>query len=90
MDSKNKLVLIVAGGTGGHLYPGISVAQALVKKSIAAGTPIRVAFVVRSGDLGRDILQREGYEVHDLPGQGFPRKLSFKGLTFPVQLFSGL
>ena len=87
--AEGPLVLIVAGGTGGHLYPGIAVAQALVRKSLAAGTPIRVAFVVRSGDLGREILQREGFEVHDLPGQGFPRELSFKVFTFPVKLFQG-
>src|SRR5579872_1381165 len=89
MEAKARLVMIVAGGTGGHLYPGIAVAQALVRKSISTATPIRIAFVVRSGDLGRDILQREGFDVHDLPGQGFPRKLSFNGFMFPIRFFQG-
>lgn len=89
MAASSPLVLIVAGGTGGHLYPGIAVARALTRKPAVPAVSIRAAFVVRSGDLGRDILRREGFEVYDLPGQGLPRKLSLHGLTFPIQLFRG-
>jgi UDP-N-acetylglucosamine--N-acetylmuramyl-(pentapeptide) pyrophosphoryl-undecaprenol N-acetylglucosamine transferase len=68
-------ILIVAGGTGGHLYPGIAVAQAL------AGANVR--FVVRRGDLGRDILRREGFEVLEIAGQGLPRRLNSALVRFP-------
>ena len=45
-------IIIVAGGTGGHLYPGIALARALPGHD--------VLFAVRRGeDLGRDILQKE-------------------------------
>src|SRR5580692_7886148 len=88
METPAPLILIVAGGTGGHLYPGIAVAQALMRKSSAAPA-VRIAFVVRSGDLGRDILQREGFHVRDIPGQGLPRQFSFKALMFPINLFIG-
>jgi UDP-N-acetylglucosamine--N-acetylmuramyl-(pentapeptide) pyrophosphoryl-undecaprenol N-acetylglucosamine transferase len=80
-----QLALIVAGGTGGHLYPGISVARA-IKKS---GSNWDVLFVVRKGDLGREILQREGLAVAELPGQGFPRRPSIAALQFPFKLAAG-
>ena len=61
-------VLIVAGGTGGHLYPGIALARALSGQEII--------FVVRRGDMGRDILQQEGFAFREIAGQGLPRAFS--------------
>lgn len=80
-----RLAFIVAGGTGGHLYPGISVARA-IKQS---GSDWDVLFVVRKGDLGREILQREGLAVAELPGQGFPRRVSIAAFQFPFKLAAG-
>jgi UDP-N-acetylglucosamine--N-acetylmuramyl-(pentapeptide) pyrophosphoryl-undecaprenol N-acetylglucosamine transferase len=74
-------ILIVAGGTGGHLYPGIAVARAL------SGHEVR--FVVRRGDLGRDILTKEGFKVEEISGQGLPRSFSLKILTFPFNFLHG-
>ncbi len=74
-------IIIVAGGTGGHLYPGIALAQAL--------TGHDVSFAVRRGDLGRDILQKEGFAVQEIAGQGLPRGFSLKILTFPFLFIQG-
>jgi len=74
-------ILIVAGGTGGHLYPGVAVARAL--------SGHEVLFVVRSGDLGRDILQKEGFSVEEIAGQGLPRSFSFQLVTFPFKFLQG-
>src|SRR5882724_2807981 len=74
-------ILIVAGGTGGHLYPGIAVARALQGHE--------VLFCVRRGDMGRDILSQEGFPVEEIAGQGLPRALSFKIVTFPFHLARG-
>src|SRR4029077_7229230 len=75
-------ILIVAGGTGGHLYPGIAVARALQGHE--------VLFCVRRGDLGRGILAKEGLAVKEIAGQGLPRALSPKLVSFPFRLIQGL
>lgn len=74
-------VMIVAGGTGGHLYPGIALARSL--------TAHEVLFIVRRGDLGRDILQKEGIAVQEIEGQGLPRSLSLRWFTFPFKFIKG-
>ena len=78
-------ILIVAGGTGGHLYPGIAVAQALWRAPLSEGQRRpEIRFVVRRGDLGREILQREGFDVREIAGQGLPRRLSPTLFKFPA------
>src|SRR5262249_37854918 len=76
-------ILIVAGGTGGHLYPGLAVAHAL------QGAKHDVLFAVRRGDLGRDILKNEGFAVAEITGQGLPRSLSMQIFTFPFRFLQG-
>jgi UDP-N-acetylglucosamine--N-acetylmuramyl-(pentapeptide) pyrophosphoryl-undecaprenol N-acetylglucosamine transferase len=77
-------ILIVAGGTGGHLYPGIAVAQALWRAPVPdGGHRPDIRFVVRRGDLGKDILAREGFQVLEISGQGLPRQWNAATLKFP-------
>jgi UDP-N-acetylglucosamine--N-acetylmuramyl-(pentapeptide) pyrophosphoryl-undecaprenol N-acetylglucosamine transferase len=80
----SKTVVIVAGGTGGHLYPGIATARAIVKNKEWS-----VVFFVRKGDLGQELLEREGFQIIPIPGQGWPRKLSLKMLSFPFKTIAG-
>ena len=35
MDSQNKKITIFAAGTGGHVYPGLSIATELIKQNIS-------------------------------------------------------
>ena len=74
--SNANCVLIVAAGTGGHLYPGIATARAILshqrnlhtQQALASGVASQneqweIVFAVRKGDLGREILAREGFAV---------------------------
>lgn len=76
--------LIAAGGTGGHLYPGIALAHRLK----ASGCD--VSFVVRRGDMGRELIDREGFVSYELTAQGLPRTLSTAWLRFPFRFIRGL
>ena len=51
--------MIAGGGTGGHLYPGIAIAEEIRRRSPAA----RVVFAGRGLPLERDIVGRHGYEL---------------------------
>ena len=59
-------LLIAGGGTGGHLYPGIAVAQTLTKRYPRA----EVQFVGSGRPLERRILDEVGYSLNRLPVSG--------------------
>jgi len=59
-------ILIVAGGTGGHLFPGISVAEALCQLS----PNISPMFVITGRQMEREALESKGYGYVILLSQG--------------------
>jgi len=67
-------ILIVAGGTGGHFYPGLAVAKELLK------TGHEVRFIIRHGDMVQPLLQREGISSSAIFAGGFSRKFSLQNL----------
>lgn len=74
-------ILIAAGGTGGHLYPGIVLAQELKK------TNQEVFFVIRKNERGKNTLENKGIPFFELNFQGLPRKISSSLLFFFPKLF---
>lgn len=74
--SKILKVIISGGGTGGHIFPAISIANAIREKR----PDTEILFV---GALGRMEMQRvpdAGYEIKGLPVQGFDRKNMLKNI----------
>jgi UDP-N-acetylglucosamine--N-acetylmuramyl-(pentapeptide) pyrophosphoryl-undecaprenol N-acetylglucosamine transferase len=63
-------IVIVGGGTGGHLYPGIAVAQELKRWDPRA----RIMFIGSRGGLERDIVVREGYRHFEITSSGLARR----------------
>jgi UDP-N-acetylglucosamine--N-acetylmuramyl-(pentapeptide) pyrophosphoryl-undecaprenol N-acetylglucosamine transferase len=63
-------IIIVGGGTGGHLYPGIAVAQELKRWDPRA----RIMFIGSRGGVERDILAREGYRHFEITSSGLARR----------------
>jgi UDP-N-acetylglucosamine--N-acetylmuramyl-(pentapeptide) pyrophosphoryl-undecaprenol N-acetylglucosamine transferase len=69
--------------------------MAVARSLMAAGGPApergpwEVVFAVAKGDMGRTLLEREGFKVLELSGQGLPRRPSLKLLTFPIKLLAG-
>ena len=66
-------VLIAAGGTGGHIYPGLTIANEL-KKRYPAG---EILFVGTQYGLEKDIVPRAGYPLELISVQYIRRALSF-------------
>ncbi len=76
-------VIISGGGTGGHIFPAVSIANAIKAKHPEA----KILFV---GALGRMEMQRvpaAGYDIKGLPVAGFDRKNLFKNIPVLIKLF---
>ncbi len=77
-------IVIAAGGTGGHFYPGLAVARAL----LAQGH--RVFFVIKKGDYVRPLLEREKIPYWAINSAGLKRSLAISNLLVPIRLVQGL
>lgn len=58
------------GGTGGHLFPGLAVADELTRLVPAA----RITFVGRGSDFERDEVEKAGYDFHGIAARPLPRR----------------
>ncbi len=76
-------VMVVAGGTGGHFYPGLAVAKEL-KNSGAS-----VHFVLRARDAVVPLVEKEGFAYSTIMAGGFERKISFKNFLSIAKLKIG-
>jgi UDP-N-acetylglucosamine--N-acetylmuramyl-(pentapeptide) pyrophosphoryl-undecaprenol N-acetylglucosamine transferase len=65
------MVVFAGGGTGGHLYPAIAIADALRERNA------RVAFIGTSDRLEATIVPNAGYELHTIASRAMPRRPSF-------------
>lgn len=79
-------VAIACGGTGGHLFPGIAVAQALRREGHA------VLLLVSKKDVDQRVFDLGNeFDVRRIPAIGLPRrKISFAMFGFMVQLFASI
>jgi UDP-N-acetylglucosamine--N-acetylmuramyl-(pentapeptide) pyrophosphoryl-undecaprenol N-acetylglucosamine transferase len=65
--------LVTGGGTGGHVYPAVALAQELVHR----GHPIEsIRFVGAQRGLEADVVPAAGFSIELLPGRGLQRRLT--------------
>lgn len=62
-------IVFAGGGTGGHLFPGLAVAEQLLESEPAA----RITFAGSGADFERSHVERAGFEYLPLPCHGLPR-----------------
>jgi UDP-N-acetylglucosamine--N-acetylmuramyl-(pentapeptide) pyrophosphoryl-undecaprenol N-acetylglucosamine transferase len=82
----NYRVIISGGGTGGHIFPAISVANALRK----IDPLIEILFVGAEGRIEMDKVPAAGYKIIGLPVAGFLRKITFRNFIVLFKLFESL
>jgi UDP-N-acetylglucosamine--N-acetylmuramyl-(pentapeptide) pyrophosphoryl-undecaprenol N-acetylglucosamine transferase len=85
-QTKHKRVIISGGGTGGHIYPAISIANALM--NLAPGTEI--LFVGAEGRMEMEKIPAAGYRIIGLPVTGIHRSLTLKNFKVLFKLFRSL
>lgn len=76
-------VIIAGGGTGGHIFPAVAIANAL--KAIDPNTEI--LFVGANGKMEMEKVPKEGYKIIGLDIVGFNRSNLFKNILLPWKLF---
>jgi UDP-N-acetylglucosamine--N-acetylmuramyl-(pentapeptide) pyrophosphoryl-undecaprenol N-acetylglucosamine transferase len=79
-------VIISGGGTGGHIYPAIAIANALKEINPA----VEVLFVGAEGKMEMEKVPKAGYPIIGLPIAGINRSNMLANLGFPLKLISSL
>jgi UDP-N-acetylglucosamine--N-acetylmuramyl-(pentapeptide) pyrophosphoryl-undecaprenol N-acetylglucosamine transferase len=79
-------VIISGGGTGGHIFPAIAIANALKEKY----NRVEILFVGAEGKMEMEKVPAAGYKIVGLNISGLQRKSILKNLSFPFKLFSSV
>lgn len=83
---KSYRVIISGGGTGGHIFPAVAIANALK----SANPNIEILFVGAQGKMEMQKVPAAGYKIIGLPIAGIQRRLTPKNLLFPFKLINSL
>ncbi len=79
-------IIISGGGTGGHVFPAIAIADAIK----ALRPDAKFLFVGAIGRMEMERVPKAGYEIRGLEISGFQRSLSAKNLSFPFKVLKSL
>ncbi len=79
-------VIISGGGTGGHIFPAIAIANALRQLQ----PDVEILFVGANGKMEMDRVPAAGYEIVGLDIQGFNRQSMLKNLVLPFRLIASM
>lgn len=79
-------VLLSGGGTGGHVYPAIAIANRIKEEHPEA----EIVFVGTAKGIESEIVPKYGYELKTVTVQGFKRKIDFDNVKRVFKLFKGL
>ena len=85
-QQRHKRIIISGGGTGGHIFPAISVANAL--RRIDPG--IEILFVGAEGRMEMEKVPSAGYRIVGLPVAGFYRSITFRNVKVVIKLIKSL
>ena len=86
MNSKHPKVIISGGGTGGHIFPAIAIADALKRRFPDAD----ILFIGAKDRMEMTMVPKAGYPIEGLWISGFKRELSLDNLSFPFKLLSSM
>ncbi|MEI7596310.1 MAG: undecaprenyldiphospho-muramoylpentapeptide beta-N-acetylglucosaminyltransferase [Bacteroidota bacterium] len=86
MQKRNLKVIISGGGTGGHVFPAIAIANKLKERV----ENIDILFVGAQGKIEMEKVPAAGYPIEGLWISGFQRKLTTRNLMFPIKLISSM
>ena len=84
---KRLKIILSGGGTGGHIYPAVAVAEALKRR---LGDDVELLFVGAEGKMEMEKLPALGYRVVGLPTAGLQRRLTMSNFLLPFKLLKSI
>ncbi len=81
----NRIVL-AGGGTGGHIYPAIGIAQALQRLN----PEVDLVFIGGDDRLESTLVPQQGYQFLPIKVEGFPRSFTLKWIPVIIKVIKGL
>ena len=82
-----KRIILSGGGTGGHIYPAVAVAEALKRKY---NEDVEILFVGAEGKMEMEKVPALGYRIESLPVVGLQRRFELANLTIPFRLVASI
>lgn len=79
-------ILISGGGTGGHIFPALSIAAALKRRNPDA----KILFVGALGRMEMERVPAAGFEIVGLPVAGFDRKRPWRNIPVLLKLWKSM
>ena len=83
---KIERAIISGGGTGGHIFPAIAIADELKRRNPA----LEILFVGAVGKMEMTKVPEAGYKIEGLEIVGFKRKLALSNLLLPFKIVKSL
>lgn len=77
-----KRIIVAGGGTGGHIFPAIAIANALKEED----SSIEILFVGAKGKMEMEKVPQAGYKIEGLDIAGFNRSSLIKNIGLPLKL----
>lgn len=74
-------VIIAGGGTGGHIFPALSIAQELVRR-----VPVEILFIGATGKMEMEKVPEAGFAIKGIDIAGFNRSSILKNIALPWKL----
>jgi len=79
-------IIISGGGTGGHIFPAIAIANAIKEKYPTT----EILFVGAEGKMEMEKVPAAGYKIIGLPVRGFQRSFTWQNITFFFKLMKSI
>lgn len=79
-------VIISGGGTGGHIFPAVAIADEIKRRNPS----VSILFVGAVGKMEMEKVPQAGYEIVGLPIAGFQRKLTLSNFLLPFKILNSL
>jgi len=83
---KKKNIIIACGGTAGHIFPGLTLADELIKRH--SGN-ISISFITSDNNLAQKLFEGSGYNFYTLPVKGLKKRSIAGNIDFVTSLFVG-
>ena len=86
IEKRSKKFVLAGGGTGGHIYPAIGIAQALQRMN----PEVNIVFIGGRNRLEATLVPQHGFQFLPITVEGFPRNLTWKWFSVIIKACVGL